>query len=347
MNRRKLSILLLVACWFISWDGLVVVDASIQSRGHASIAAGVGLPLSHSGDDDHGGAGSAGGGDARGGWAHFVRWVGHFHPSMTVFPIAMLIGAALAELLWMAKGAAWLDGAARWCVIVGAAGAVITAPLGWAFATTMGPRGTWLLETHRWLGTAAAVAAVGVLVLSETSRRRPDRVGWRRRYRAALFVTVAVVAAAGYFGGAMVYGLHAYDWNPPAHAARSGGQDDDAGHSAQSGVRPAGGEAGVVEVRMSDDAAFAPASLRIRAGATVRWTNASSDVHTVTTDPKAASEAKDVAIPAGARPFSSGDIQPGKAFEQKFTVPGTYRYVCEPHEGMGMKGEIVVTPAAQ
>ena len=24
-----------------------------------------------------------------GGGAHFVRWVGHFHPAMTVFPIAM------------------------------------------------------------------------------------------------------------------------------------------------------------------------------------------------------------------------------------------------------------------
>ncbi|HSU65560.1 MAG TPA: hypothetical protein VLJ39_01685, partial [Tepidisphaeraceae bacterium] len=36
---------------------------------------------------------------------HFVRWVGHFHPPITAFPIAMLVGAAIAEALRMSSKA--------------------------------------------------------------------------------------------------------------------------------------------------------------------------------------------------------------------------------------------------
>src|SRR5437764_5171921 len=116
------------------------------------------VPLAHAGADSSGDdSGGMEGRHSPGGWSHFVRWVGHFHPAMTVFPIAMLLGAALAELLLITTGKSWLDGASRWCVIVGAVGAVITAPLGWAFAAGHG--GSRLLEIHRWLGTAAAAGA--------------------------------------------------------------------------------------------------------------------------------------------------------------------------------------------
>src|SRR5207302_1158543 len=106
-----------------------------------------------------------GGNGTRGGWDHFVRWVGHFHPALTVFPIALMLSAALAELLRLMGGAPWLDGASRWCVIVGAIGAAVTAPLGWAFARGHDP--SWLLEVHRWLGTAAGGGALVILLLSE------------------------------------------------------------------------------------------------------------------------------------------------------------------------------------
>ena len=70
----------------------------------------------------------------------------------------MLLGAALAELLRLLGGAAWLDGASRWCMILGGVGAIITAPLGWAFAVEHGH--SRLLEIHRWLGTAAGAGAL-------------------------------------------------------------------------------------------------------------------------------------------------------------------------------------------
>ncbi|WP_435358183.1 plastocyanin/azurin family copper-binding protein [Haloarchaeobius sp. DFWS5] len=32
----------------------------------------------------------------------------------------------------------------------------------------------------------------------------------------------------------------------------------------------------------------------------------------------------------------------GHTYEYEFTVPGTYEYVCTPHEGLGMDGAVVV-----
>jgi plastocyanin len=49
-------------------------------------------------------------------------------------------------------------------------------------------------------------------------------------------------------------------------------------------------------------------------------------------------------LPAGAVAFDSGKIQPGGSFTHQFTVPGTYKYVCLPHEDAGMTAQIVVTP---
>jgi plastocyanin len=51
-----------------------------------------------------------------------------------------------------------------------------------------------------------------------------------------------------------------------------------------------------------------------------------------------------VSLPAGAAPFDSGSMQEGDIFRHTFTVPGTYTYLCVPHDRMGMVGRIVVMP---
>jgi plastocyanin len=48
-------------------------------------------------------------------------------------------------------------------------------------------------------------------------------------------------------------------------------------------------------------------------------------------------------MPAGAKPFNSGNIEPGKQYPHTSTVPGTYKYFCIPHGALGMVGTIVVT----
>ena len=49
-------------------------------------------------------------------------------------------------------------------------------------------------------------------------------------------------------------------------------------------------------------------------------------------------------LPERAEPFDSGSIDPGASFERRFTVPGTYKYFCKPHEGAKMYGWVRVEP---
>lgn len=109
---------------------------------------------------------------------------------------------------------------------------------------------------------------------------------------------------------------------------------------------PAGtdGTEGDVIISMTSDLAYAPLNATARVGQVVRWENDSNAPHTVTADPELAVNASSVSLPAGATPFGSDLIQPGGAFTHTFTVAGTYRYFCRPHEGAGMIGTIVITP---
>ena len=99
-----------------------------------------------------------------------------------------------------------------------------------------------------------------------------------------------------------------------------------------------------VVVRMTDDYRFVPATVTITAGQTVKWVDTgSAQLHTVADDPDLAQDPSMVSRPKGAQPFSSPTITPGQSFEHKFTVPGTYRYICVPHQPE-MRGRVIVKP---
>lgn len=101
---------------------------------------------------------------------------------------------------------------------------------------------------------------------------------------------------------------------------------------------------GDVTIEMTSNLTYAPAAAQARVGQTVVWLNVSSMAHTVTADPELAGNAASVSLPAGAAPFASPLVAAGGSFSYTFTVPGTYRYFCQPHEGAGMIGTIVVVP---
>jgi plastocyanin len=67
--------------------------------------------------------------------------------------------------------------------------------------------------------------------------------------------------------------------------------------------------------------AFAPASLTIKVGTTVVWTNKDGATHTVTST-------------SGPEQFDSGRLADGKTFSQIFTKAGTYTYHCQIHSSM-------------
>jgi plastocyanin len=100
---------------------------------------------------------------------------------------------------------------------------------------------------------------------------------------------------------------------------------------------------------------FDPETITVTPGTTVVWKNTSSRGHTVT--------AYEGSLPEEADFFASGEFETeaaareawqtdeggirygGETFEHTFEVPGTYAYVCLPHERDGMVGSVEVRPA--
>jgi plastocyanin len=108
---------------------------------------------------------------------------------------------------------------------------------------------------------------------------------------------------------------------------------------------PALAQAKTVEVAMkqSPKMLFVPATVNIKSGDTVHWSNAYSTTHTVTFDPAKAATPANVALPDGVAPFDSGNIEEDGSFSHTFTAKGTYKYVCIYHEAMGMVGTVMVS----
>ncbi|MEX0700649.1 MAG: plastocyanin/azurin family copper-binding protein [Planctomycetales bacterium] len=142
------------------------------------------------------------------------------------------------------------------------------------------------------------------------------------------------------YGPAVTYGVPVENGGTYAGGVSSG-------YGAQGGVvagyRPQGSQAAPI-VSMTDRARFEPAQITVKVGETVEWRNTSRHPHTVTADPELAKNPAHVVLPEGARPFHSGEVHPGERFTHTFDTPGTYFYVCLPHEDIGMVGVVVVNP---
>jgi len=109
------------------------------------------------------------------------------------------------------------------------------------------------------------------------------------------------------------------------------------------GAVPSIAAAKTVEVKMSDTPPkFVPLTVTVQKGDTVEWINNAQSLHSVTTNPAVAQDPKDVSAPKDAKPFDSGFMTPGAKWSYTFTVPGTYKYLCLPHEKDHMTGIVVV-----
>jgi len=123
-----------------------------------------------------------------------------FHPLVLHFPIGLLLAAALAELFVLVFRAAGLAGTVRFCLWLGALGAIVAAALGWLAGEYEGYKGE-SLEWHRWAGVATAGLALFTAIVNEATRK-----GGRGLYRFFLLLTVLAVIAAGHYGGMLVHG---------------------------------------------------------------------------------------------------------------------------------------------
>ncbi len=133
------------------------------------------------------------------GWSRILRWIGHHHPIIVHFPIALLLAAFLAELLARFSGRIELESASLYCLVLGVLSALPSALLGLILASYSGRHGSDL-ELHRWLGISVAL---GSLLVLWGSLKRP-------RWRLALLAILGVIVGlTGHTGGILSYGP---DW---------------------------------------------------------------------------------------------------------------------------------------
>ncbi|RPH67442.1 MAG: plastocyanin [Burkholderiales bacterium] len=93
-------------------------------------------------------------------------------------------------------------------------------------------------------------------------------------------------------------------------------------------LSPLRADAQAAEVRIQDYT-FAPAEITVKAGTTVKWTNAEK-------------RASHSILFTGVGGFESDRFFPDESWERRFDKPGRYPYTCGPHPEM--KGLVVVTP---
>src|SRR5260221_2067233 len=126
---------------------------------------------------------------------------GRLHPLLVHLPIALILIAAVAEIVSVATRFQEWHTAAVANVRAGAAFAMAAAVAGWLLASSRIVEASPGLEWHRWLGLAAAVAAVAAALATSETAPPPRRLWF---YRIALFWAAALVAVAGHFGAVLV-----------------------------------------------------------------------------------------------------------------------------------------------
>ena len=130
--------------------------------------------------------------------------IGRLHPLLVHFPIALILIAAIAELVSATTRFPQWHTVAVANIRAGSAFAVVSAGAGWLLASSRIVEASHVLEWHRWLGTIAAVAVFGAALATAGARSQSPFALWV--YRITLFWAAALVAVTGHLGGLLVWG---------------------------------------------------------------------------------------------------------------------------------------------
>jgi uncharacterized membrane protein len=140
-----------------------------------------------------------------------LRLLGRFHPTTIHFPIAFLLAAAGLELFSIVRKKSMLPDSEFLTLALGAAGALVSASLGWADAASLcfGAEDADALTIHRWLGTfVAASSSAACFLLAGLRKGRIPR--GKILFRVLLFASALAVGVGAHFGGILVYGHDYY-----------------------------------------------------------------------------------------------------------------------------------------
>lgn len=133
----------------------------------------------------------------------------------------------------------------------------------------------------------------------------------------AIVVVIIVLA-----GGGIALAKHHDNSKPKASSSTSSSMGN-MGKTSNSSSTPT-----VTSAVTISNFAFSPASISVKKGTTVTWTNQDSVAHTVTENDGQAGPA-------------SGDIDQGKSYSFTYNATGTFKYHCSIHPDM--LGTVTVT----
>ncbi len=137
-----------------------------------------------------------------------IDLIGRFHPMLVHFPVALILTAGVAELLYGVRKDRYFGTAAIFLVTAGSWMAMPTFLVGFAAAAgeAFDPGLDGVFAVHRIVGITTPMLAFMAAGLGH-SARRSGQVWEQMVYRVFLFLAAMSVALAGFYGGRLVYGL--------------------------------------------------------------------------------------------------------------------------------------------
>lgn len=136
-----------------------------------------------------------------------VDGAGRFHPVLVHFPVALIVTAFVAEMIFIAHRDERFSSAARIMLHAGAWVGVAAALTGFARADTItiAPDAAGAFAVHRIAGIATPVLAFLAAGLAD-GVRRSGQIWELFLFRVVLALAAAGAVVAGYYGGEIVYG---------------------------------------------------------------------------------------------------------------------------------------------
>lgn len=133
--------------------------------------------------------------------AHWLQFIGRFHPLTVHFPIALILLVPVLELAGKAKRFPYLRASSQFVLGLATIGATVAAFLGWCLARSGSYSGR-LVTQHMWGGITLATLCWLCWIL----RSRTTEPNIARLYAVVLTLSVLVVSWTGYRGGQISQG---------------------------------------------------------------------------------------------------------------------------------------------
>ncbi|MGA2266327.1 MAG: DUF2231 domain-containing protein [Phycisphaerae bacterium] len=133
--------------------------------------------------------------------------LGKLHLLVLHFPIALVLAAALADVLWLWRRKTFFGEAGFYCLLVGAISAVPTMAAGLMLISTMSLSGqiAQLGEVHESLGIITTTVVLLTAGLRVALRNRLSGL-WGWAYGVLMLASVVLITLTGHYGGLLAFG---------------------------------------------------------------------------------------------------------------------------------------------